>query len=428
MAGSRAFIAEVRSVRILIVAFSCAPNRGSESKVAWNWVKSLAASSHELIVLTSPRDREPIDEAAAASAALRRISFRYLGNVKREKFAHKWRVVLQLYYVYWQWRARRAALRIASEKPLDVVHAITIGGVRFPAFLGGIAQQFVLGPIGGGQSTPIRLTDAMGLGIALVERLRHAGNWINRLDPFMRATFKAADVILVISPESAMAIPRRYRSKCVVTRQVGVDEREIASGPLAREDADRRPFRILYAGRYLHWRGMEFGIRAFARLLRSCPDATLTLTGGGPAEPWWKALAAELGVADRVTWLGWGRHEDLPRVYRDHHLLLFPTLREPAGMAVAEAFAAGLPVICFDRGGPGLVDDSVGRVVDISAANYDEAVDRLVAALRSVAELNANAYRQLSANALARARALVWSKLVDGVYGPPVAPARLSNS
>jgi glycosyltransferase involved in cell wall biosynthesis len=268
----------------------------------------------------------------------------------------------------------------------------------------------------------------MGRWVALVERLRHAGNWINRLDPFMRATFKAADVILVISPESAMAIPRRYRSKCVVTRQVGVDDREIASEPLAREDAEKRPFRVLYAGRYLHWRGMEFGIKAFATLLQSCPDATLTLTGGGPAEPRWKALGGELGVADRITWLGWGRHEDLPRVYRDHHVLLFPTLRESAGMAVAEAFAAGLPVICFERGGPGLVDDSVGRVVDVSEANYDEAVDRLVAALRSVAELDSDAYRQLSANALGRAHALVWNKLVDGVYGRLDASVRLGKS
>lgn len=415
-------------MRILIVAFSCAPNLGSEPKVAWNWVKSLAASSHELIVLTAPRAREAIGAAAAKSAALNQISFRYLGNVKRETLVHKSRFILQLYYIYWQWGARRAALRIAQEEPLDVVHAITIGGVRFPAFLGGIAQRFVLGPIGGGQTAPIRLTNAMGLRVALIEGLRHAGNWVNRLDPFMRATFKAADAILVTSPESTMAIPRRYRSKCVSTRQVGVDECEIAPNPLTREVAGRRPFRILYAGRYLHWKGMEFGIRAFARLLQSCPDASLLLTGGGPAERRWKVIAAELGVADRITWLGWGKHEDIARVYRDHHVLLFPSLREPAGMVVAEAFAAGLPVVCFERAGPGMVDDSVGRVVDLSAANYDEAVDRLVAALRSVAELDADAYRQLSANALGRARAIAWNKIVDGVYGHPDAPARLSNS
>src|SRR5580658_9234252 len=216
MGCAQTFIAEVQPMRILIVAFSCAPNSGSESKVGWNWVKSLAARSHELMVLTPPRDREPLDAAVAQSAALKRVSFHYLGSFRRESLAHKSRIVLQLYYTYWQWCARRVALRIAREKPFDVVHAITIGGVRFPAFLGGIAQQFVLGPIGGGETAPTRLTDTMGLRVALVERLRRAAQWSNRFDPFMRATFKAADVIFVTSAESAMAVPPRYRSKCSV--------------------------------------------------------------------------------------------------------------------------------------------------------------------------------------------------------------------
>jgi glycosyltransferase involved in cell wall biosynthesis len=415
-------------MRILIVAFSCAPNRGSESKVAWNWLKSLAEQSHELIVLTPPRDREPI-AAATQSAHLERISFRYIGNARHETLAHKSRFLLQLYYIYWQWCARRSALRIAREKALDVVHAITIGGVRFPAFLGGVAEQFVLGPIGGGETAPIRLTDAMGLRVALVERLRHAANWINRYDPFMRATFKAADVVLVTSTESAMAIPRRYRSKCIVQLQIGIDEREIAQTPLTRENLNGRPFRILYAGRHIHWKGMEFGFRAFAKLLQYCPNANLSLTGGGPAELRWRALAAELGVANRVAWLGWGKYEDLPRVYRAHHALLFPSLHEAAGMVVVEAFAAGLPVICFNLGGPGvLVDDRVGRAVNVSAANYGEAVDGLSGALRSVADLDPGGYRQLSANALERARSLVWDRVVDGVYGDLQAPARLGST
>jgi glycosyltransferase involved in cell wall biosynthesis len=170
---------------------------------------------------------------------------------------------------------------------------------------------------------------------------------------------------------------------------------------------------------------MEFGLRAFAKLLQVCTNASLSLMGGGPAEIRWKALAAELGVADRIAWLGWGKYEDLPRVYRSHHALLFPSLHEAEGMAVVEAFAAGLPVICFHLGGPGvLVDDRVGRAVDVSAASYDEAVDRLSAALRSVAALDADAYRQLSRNALERAHAMLWDRVVDGVNGHLEAPTR----
>jgi hypothetical protein len=86
-------------------------------------------------------------------------------------------------------------------------------------------------------------------------------------------------------------------------------------------------------------------------------------------------------------------------------------------------------VICFKLGGPGLlVDDRVGRAVDVSAANYDEAVDRLAAALRSLAALDADAYRQVSRNALERAHAMVWDRVVGGVYGRLEAQARPADS
>ena len=74
------------------------------------------------------------------------------------------------------------------------------------------------------------------------------------------------------------------------------------------------------------------------------------------------------------------------------------------------------------------VDDTVGRDVDVSAAKYDWAFDRLAAALRSLAELDADAYRQLSRNALERAHAMVWDRVVDRVYGHIEAHAQPSAS
>jgi glycosyltransferase involved in cell wall biosynthesis len=147
--------------------------------------------------------------------------------------------------------------------------------------------------------------------------------------------------------------------------QIGVDEREIALSPISREQSEgSSPYRILYAGRHVHWKEMELGLRAFGQLLQSCPNVSLSLTAEGPATIRWKAIAVELGVANRIVWLGWGKYEGVLRIYlyRGHHALLFPSLHEAAGMHLLEAFAAGLPVVCFNLGGPGvLVDDRVGR-------------------------------------------------------------------
>lgn len=72
-------------------------------------------------------------------------------------------------------------------------------------------------------------------------------------------------------------------------------------------------------------------------------------------------LAAELGLADRVTFLGDLDHDELERCYASADLFVLATRLETYGMAVAEAVAHGLPVISTTTGAiPALVGDEAG--------------------------------------------------------------------
>jgi glycosyltransferase involved in cell wall biosynthesis len=58
-----------------------------------------------------------------------------------------------------------------------------------------------------------------------------------------------------------------------------------------------------------------------------------------------KSLAQELGIAERVTFLGWQSKADLTQAYHRANLFLFPSRHEGMPNAVLEAMASGLPVI-----------------------------------------------------------------------------------
>ena len=89
-----------------------------------------------------------------------------------------------------------------------------------------------------------------------------------------------------------------------------------------------------------------------------------TIVGDGPARSGLQRLAAELGVNDAVRWVPWVPHAELHEHYYQHDVLLFPSLRDSGGMVVLEALAHGLPVVCTDLGGPGvIVNERCGRVV-----------------------------------------------------------------
>jgi glycosyltransferase involved in cell wall biosynthesis len=103
---------------------------------------------------------------------------------------------------------------------------------------------------------------------------------------------------------------------------------------------------LLALGRLHVSKAHDVSLRALARL----PGAYLWIAGSGPLDGELKALAAQLGVAERVRFLGW--REDASSLYRAADLCLFPSRFEPLGNVVIQAWAHGLPVVAAASQGP----------------------------------------------------------------------------
>ncbi|TCZ65896.1 glycosyltransferase [Roseicella aquatilis] len=103
---------------------------------------------------------------------------------------------------------------------------------------------------------------------------------------------------------------------------------------------------LLSMGRLHREKGHDVTLRALAQL----PEAVLWLAGSGPEEAALRALARELGVADRVRFLGW--REDAGALYRAADLVVFPSREEPLGNVVIQAWVHGVPVISSRAIGP----------------------------------------------------------------------------
>jgi glycosyltransferase involved in cell wall biosynthesis len=118
---------------------------------------------------------------------------------------------------------------------------------------------------------------------------------------------------------------------------------------------------LLGMGRLHPSKAHDVTLKALARL----PDSFLWIAGTGPLEAELKALAADLGVAERVRFLGW--RDDPWALYRAADLCLFPSRIEPLGNVVIQAWAYGLPVVAAASAGPAaLIRDGVdGRLVPI---------------------------------------------------------------
>jgi L-malate glycosyltransferase len=87
----------------------------------------------------------------------------------------------------------------------------------------------------------------------------------------------------------------------------------------------------------------------FAAVVRTLPDATLLLVGEGPELATAHRLAAALGVAGQVTFLG--PQDDIVSLLSSADVLLLPSAQESFGLAALEAMACGTPVVASNVGG-----------------------------------------------------------------------------
>lgn len=109
------------------------------------------------------------------------------------------------------------------------------------------------------------------------------------------------------------------------------------------------PFHLLFVGNLLERKGVKDLLRAFATPAIKARDIRLTIAGGGPVDAY-RAMAADLGIAGRVTFAGWVGQNDARALMVDSDALILPAYDEGLPLVILEALASRTPVICTPVG------------------------------------------------------------------------------
>lgn len=147
----------------------------------------------------------------------------------------------------------------------------------------------------------------------------------------------------------------------------GVDCRDFGGA-----DPAAAPPVFVAVGRFTPKKAPQLTLAAFAEARRACPEARLRMVGDGPLLGECRALAAELGVADAVTFLGPQPHEVVreevrrARAFVQHSVVAESGDSEGTPVAIIEAGATGLPVVATRHAGipDVVVEGETGFLVD----------------------------------------------------------------
>ncbi len=170
-------------------------------------------------------------------------------------------------------------------------------------------------------------------------------------------------------------------------------------------------------------KNIVFLTEAVSRVLQARDDTYFIVAGGGPSEAQIDRIARRHGLETRVRRVGTLEGRELADMYQASDVFAFASQTETQGLVIAEAMAAGLPVVALE--GPG-VSEMVERGVNGALAERND-VDAFAQALRSIIDLPAEKRAAIGAAGHAAARELdltICAERVERLYQETVSRGR----
>jgi glycosyltransferase involved in cell wall biosynthesis len=229
---------------------------------------------------------------------------------------------------------RSALARLRREgRPVELIHAHVHRAAWTAAIVGGVGRL------------PVVVSE-------------HSSEWATAIAPGAlrraRIAFRRADLVCPVS---------EYLRERIEAHGIHADFRVVPNpvdADLFAPAAPSSPARAIAVASLQPAKGIPQLLAALQGV-----DVTLDLVGDGPQRAEYEALAAEQGLAGRVTFHGLLPKEGVAALMRQASFLVQPSLGETFSVVVAEALASGLPVVATRVGGiPELLDEDSGLLVD----------------------------------------------------------------
>ncbi len=108
---------------------------------------------------------------------------------------------------------------------------------------------------------------------------------------------------------------------------------------------------ILFLGRLIKQKGVEYLLRGMPEILQEHPSTVLLITGKGKSKPVLEKMVRKLGLQENVKFTGFVPEERLPALYSASDVYVLPSLWEVLPISLLEALACGVPLVASNAGG-----------------------------------------------------------------------------
>lgn len=346
-------------MKVLMSSCSCAPGRGSEPGVGWNWAVQ-AAVNHEVWVLTSAHFRDSI-EAELLRNPQPNLHFVFHDLPKWTRWWERGGLPIRLYLYLWELSAIFPALRFHRRIGFEVVHHVTLNSIETPGLLWLLKPPFIWGPVGGAQVPPPSFRRFFADSWKH-ERLRVLRKRLLKVNPIVRFAVRRSHRILAANHDTDIAL----RSLGALETQLELETaiNPVASKPATYDRESDQRLRVLWSGVLIPRKAPILALEAIEAALERGVDCHLTIVGDGELREEVTRRASSIALKDHVSILGQVTFHEMQELYDEADVFLFTSLNDTSGNVILEAMSRELPVIVLDhQGAASIVTEESGYKV-----------------------------------------------------------------
>lgn len=397
----------MQKLKILISAYACAPNTGSEPGVGWNFIYGLS-NFHEVHVITEQKKFKKLitDFLKANPEKSEILKFYFIPKKRNKKLRKLWPPSYYWFYRDWQKKAYQLALELNQKENFDLIHQLTMVGYREPGYLWQINKPFVWGPIGGLENSPWKFLPSLGFKGMLFYAGRNILNWYQR--NFYSRPKKAATrnktALISATIDNHNYIKKLWKKTSYITSEIGTKTTATASLNIRKPE---EPLSIIWSGLHIPRKNLSLLLASLSTLKT---PYKLHVLGEGEMTVKWQQLAIKHGIASNCIWHGWLEQHKALEIMGKGHVLCITSVSDLTSTITLEGLSLGLPIICLNHCGfSHVVTDNCGIAIPVdspkkAAINFKNALEQLYT--------NENKRQQLSLGAIQRSKEFNWGNKI----------------
>ena len=206
----------------------------------------------------------------------------------------------------------------------------------------------------------------------------------------LKFILKNTDALTVVSQElKEKAIALGYKKNIeVIPMGINVNKFKHIETNEIKEKYKLSANVLLFVGKYIEVKGIEYLIRALPKVLQTKPNTTLMLVGDGMLKEDLKKIASDLNISDKIIFTGFIANDELPKYFLSADIVVIPSLSEGCPVVMEEAMACSSIVVTSDIEAfqSHIKNDINGYMVPVK--NSDALAEKIIEVLENKNELN----------------------------------------